>query len=424
MSETKNYNGYEYAKSVYAAMGIDVEAAMEKLAKVPVALHCWQGDDVRGFDTEPSKPLTGGIQTTGNYPGRARTPEELMADLDVVLKLCPGTKKMNLHANYAIFEDGQWADRNKLEPKHFQKWVDFCKERGLGCDFNPTFFSHPMCDPLTLTSPNEETRRFWVEHGKAAIRISQYLAEELGQECVMNIWIGDGFKDIPADRMGPRVRYKQSIDEILSEPYDFNKVKPCVESKVFGIGVEAYTAGSAEFALSYAAMNKDRCIPLMDNGHYHPTEVVSDKIPALLAFFPEIALHVTRPIRWDSDHVVLFDDETKEIAKEIVRCGGLEGSVKIALDYFDASINRVSAWIVGFRNFQKALQNALLCPHEELKAIQDSDNWTELMVRQEEQKTLPFGEIWNEYCRRCNVPEDGKWFETVKKYEAEVLSAR
>ena len=424
MSETKNFNGYEYAKSVYTAMGIDVEAAMEKLSKVPVALHCWQGDDVRGFDTDPSKPLTGGIQTTGNYPGRARTPEELMADLDMVLKLCPGTKKMNLHANYAIFEDGEWADRNKLEPKHFKKWVDFCKERGLGCDFNPTFFSHPMCDPLTLTSPNEETRRFWIEHGKASIRISQYLAEELGQECIMNIWTGDGFKDVPADRIGPRVRYKESIDEILSEPFDFDKVKPCVESKVFGIGVEAYTAGSAEFALSYAAMNKERCIPLMDNGHYHPTEVVSDKIPALLAFFPEIALHVTRPIRWDSDHVVLFDDETKEIAKEIVRCGGLEGSVKIALDYFDASINRVSAWIVGFRNFQKALLNALLCPHEELKAMQDSDNWTELMVRQEEQKTLPFGEIWNEYCRRCNVPVDGAWFEIVKKYEADVLSAR
>ena len=424
MSETKNFNGYEYAKGVYAAMGIDVEAAMEKLSKVPVALHCWQGDDVRGFDTDPSKPLTGGIQTTGNYPGRARTPEELMADLDMVLKLCPGTKKMNLHANYAIFEDGEWADRNKLEPKHFKKWVDFCKERSLGCDFNPTFFSHPMCDPLTLTSPNEETRRFWIEHGKAAIRISQYLAEELGQECIMNIWTGDGFKDVPADRMGPRVRYKESIDEILSEPFDFDKVKPCVESKVFGIGVEAYTAGSAEFALSYAAMNKDRCIPLMDNGHYHPTEVVSDKIPALLAFFPEIALHVTRPIRWDSDHVVLFDDETKEIAKEIVRCGGLEGSVKIALDYFDASINRVSAWVVGFRNFQKALLNALLCPHEELKAIQDKDNWTELMVRQEEQKTLPFGEVWNEYCRRCNVPVDGEWFAAVQAYENDVQRKR
>ena len=415
---------YVEAKARYAALGIDTDAAIEKLKTVPVSLHCWQGDDVRGFDTDPSKPLTGGIQTTGNYPGRARTPEELMADIDKVISLVPGQVKMNLHANYAIFENGEWADRNKLEPKHFKKWVDFCKERGLGCDFNPTFFSHPMCDPLTLSSPNEETRKFWIEHGKASIRISQYLAEELGQPCIMNIWTGDGFKDIPADRLGPRVRYKESIDEILSEPFDFNKVKPCVESKVFGIGVEAYTVGSAEFSLGYAAMNKDRCIPLMDNGHYHPTEVVSDKIPALLAFFPEIALHVTRPIRWDSDHVVLFDDETKEIAKEIVRCGGLEGSVKIALDYFDASINRVAAWVVGYRNLQKALLNALLCPNEELKEVQDKNNWTELLVRQEEQKTLPFGEVWDEYCRVCGKPVDGEWYPIVEKYEAEVQSTR
>ena len=415
---------YAEAKAKYAALGIDTDAAIEKLKTVPVSLHCWQGDDVRGFDTDPNKPLTGGIQTTGNYPGRARTPEELMADIDKVISLVPGQVKMNLHANYAIFENGEWADRNKLEPKHFQKWVDFCKERGLGCDFNPTFFSHPMCDPLTLSSPTEETRKFWIEHGKASIRISQYLAEELGQPCIMNIWTGDGFKDIPADRLGPRVRYKESIDEILSEPFDFNKVKPCVESKVFGIGVEAYTVGSAEFSLGYAAMNKDRCIPLMDNGHYHPTEVVSDKIPALLAFFPEIALHVTRPIRWDSDHVVLFDDETKEIAKEIVRCGGLEGSVKIALDYFDASINRVAAWVVGYRNLQKALLNALLCPNEELKEVQDKNNWTELLVRQEEQKTLPFGEVWDEYCRSCGKPVDGEWYPIVEKYEAEVQSIR
>ena len=281
---------YAEAKAKYVALGVDTDAAIAKLKNVPVALHCWQGDDVRGFDTDPTKPLTGGIQTTGNYPGRARTPEELMADLDMVLKLCPGTKKLNLHACYAIFEDGEWVDRDKLEPKHFKNWGDFCKERGLGCDFNPTFFSHPKANGLTLSSPDEEIRRFWIEHGKACIRISNYLAEELGQPCVMNIWTGDGFKDIPADRMGPRVRYRESIDEILSEPYDFTKVKPCIESKVFGIGVEAYTVGSAEFALSYAAMNKGKCIPLMDNGHYHPTEVVSDKIPALLAFFPEIAL--------------------------------------------------------------------------------------------------------------------------------------
>ena len=413
---------YAEAKAKYAALGVDTDAAIAKLKNAPVSLHCWQGDDVRGFDTDPSKPLTGGIQTTGNYPGRARTPEELMADIDMDLKLSPGTKKMNLHASYAIFEDGQWADRDKLEPKHFKKWVDFCKERGLGCDFNPTFFSHPKANGLTLSSADEEIRNFWIEHGKACIRISTYLAEELGQPCVMNIWTGDGFKDIPADRMGPRVRYREAIDAILSEPYDFTKVKPCIESKVFGIGVEAYTVGSAEFSLGYAAMNKDKCIPLMDNGHYHPTEVVSDKIPALLTFFPEIALHVTRPIRWDSDHVVLLDDETREIAKEIVRCGGLDGRVDIALDYFDASINRISAWTVGFRNIQKALLMALVTP--DLTAMQNDGNWTELMVRQEELKTMPFGEIWQEYCQQCGAPIDGTWFETVKQYEDEVLSKR
>ena len=414
---------YEQAKELYAKYGIDTDKAIETLQSVPVALHCWQGDDVRGFDQKVDA-LSGGIQTTGNYPGRATTPEELMADLDLVLKLCPGTKKMNLHACYAIFneENGGWVDRDKLEPKHFAPWVKFCKERGLTCDFNPTFFSHPMCDPLTLASPNEETRNFWINHGKACIRISQYLAEELGGECVMNIWTGDGFKDIPADRMGPRVRYKDSIDQILSEPFDFNKVKPCVESKVFGIGVEAYTVGSAEFSLAYASANKDKCIPLMDNGHYHPTEVVSDKIPALLAFFPEIALHVTRPIRWDSDHVVLLDDETKEIAKEIVRCGGLKGSVKIALDYFDASINRIAAWTVGFRNLQKALLMALTTP--DFSHLQNANNFTELMVKSEEVKTLPFGDVWAQYCEVCGAPAEGEWFETVKQYETEILAKR
>lgn len=415
---------YDDAKQIYAKYGIDTDKAIEKLKSVSVSLHCWQGDDVRGFDTDPEKPLTGGIQTTGNYPGRARTPEELMRDIDKVISLVPGKVKLNLHASYAIFDkENPWVDRDKIEPKHFKKWVDFCKERGLGCDFNPTFFSHPKCDPLTLSSPNEETRRFWIEHGKACIRISSYLAEELGEQCIMNIWTGDGFKDIPADRIGPRMRYKEAIDDILSEPYDFKKVKPCVESKVFGIGVESYTVGSAEFSLSYAAMNKDKCIPLMDNGHYHPTEVVSDKIPALLTFFPEIALHITRPVRWDSDHVVLLDDETKEIAKEIVRCGGLDGRVKIALDYFDASINRISAWTVGFRNVQKALLGALLEPPT-LKEMQNKGNFTKLMVVSEEVKTLPFGEVWNEYCRQCGKPLDGEWYNIVEDYEKEELLKR
>ena len=415
---------FEEARKRYAEPGVNAEEAIRILKDIPVSLHCWQGDDVRGFDTDPSKPLTGGIQTTGNYPGRARIPEELMDDLDQVLSLIPGTPKMNLHASYAIFENGEWADRDKLEPKHFRKWVEFCRERGLGCDFNPTFFSHPKCDPLTLSSPDAETRKFWIEHGKACIRISSSLAEELGKPCVMNIWTGDGFKDIPGDRLGPRIRYRESMDEILSEPYDFSKVKPCIESKVFGIGVEAYTTGSAEFALSYAAMNRDKCIPLMDNGHYHPTEVVSDKIPALLAFFPEIALHVTRPIRWDSDHVVLLDDETREIAREIVRCGGPEGRIHIALDYFDASINRIAAWTVGYRNLQKALLFALLQPNDRLKELQDESRFTELMILQEELKTLPFGDVWDEYCRVCGKPLDGEWYPRVREYEGKVLVNR
>lgn len=412
---------YESAKEIYAKLGVDTDLALEKLKEIPVSLHCWQGDDVIGFDHDG--PLTGGIQTTGNYPGKARTPEELMQDMDKVMSLCPGKKKLNIHACYAIFEDGEYVNRDKLEPKHFAKWAEFAKERNMGIDFNPTFFSHPKVkDGLTLSSPDEETRKFWVDHGKACIRISEYFAKETGVPCVMNIWIGDGYKDIPADRMGPRMRYKQSIEEILAEPYDKALVKPCVESKVFGIGVEAYTVGSAEFTLTFAATHEG-CLPLMDNGHYHPTEVVSDKIPALLAFFPEIALHITRPIRWDSDHVVLFDDETREMAKEIVRCDALD-RVYMALDYFDASINRVSAWTMGFRNWQKALLNALCTPNELLKNLQDKNELTELQVVQDELKTLPFGDIWEEYCRQCGVKADREWFDEIKKYESEVLSKR
>ena len=412
---------YELARARYAQIGVDTDAAIEKLKTIPVSLHCWQGDDVTGFDHDG--PLTGGIQTTGNYPGKAKTPKQLMADMDKAMSLCPGKKKLNLHACYAIFEPGEFVDRDKIEPKHFKKWVDFAKERGMGIDFNPTFFSHPMAkNGLTLTSPDEEVRKFWVEHGKACIRISEYFAKETGIPCVMNIWIGDGYKDVPADRMGPRMRYKQSIEEILSEPFDKNLVKPCVESKVFGIGVEAYTAGSAEFTLSFAAMH-DGCLPLMDNGHYHPTEVVSDKIPALLCFFPEIALHITRGIRWASDHVLTFDDETREMAKEIVRCDALD-RVYMALDYFDASINRVAAWTVGFRSWQKALLSALCTPNAALKALQDENRLTELFVMHEELKTLPFGAVWDEYCERCGIPAGAKWFEEVEKYEKEVLLKR
>jgi L-rhamnose isomerase len=414
-------NRYESAKAQYAALGIDTDAVIQKLKTVPVSVHCWQGDDVIGFDHDG--PLTGGIQTTGNYPGKARTPDELMADMEKAMSLCPGAKKLNVHACYAVFEPGEFADRDKLEPKHFQKWVDFANKYGMGIDFNPTFFSHPKVkDGLTLSSPDEETRRFWIEHGKACVRISQYFAEQTGIPCVMNIWTGDGYKDIPADRMGPRMRYKESIEAILAEPFDKNLVKPCVESKVFGIGVESFTAGSAEFSLTFAATH-DGCLPLMDNGHYHPTEVVSDKVPALLCFFPEIALHITRGVRWDSDHVLLFDDETREIAKEIVRCDALD-RVYMALDYFDASINRISAWVVGIRSWQKALLSALCTPHNTLRALQDSNQLTELMMLQEEIKTLPFGDIWDKYCEECGVASGTAWFDEIRRYEREVLSVR
>lgn len=411
---------YKEAKAVYADLGIDTDAVLDKIKTLPVSLHCWQGDDVIGFDHDG--PLTGGIQTTGNYPGKARTPEELMADMEKVISLCPGKKKINVHACYAIFEKGEFVDRDKLEPKHFKKWVDLAKKYNMGLDFNPTFFSHPKANGLTLSSPDPKIRKFWIEHGKACIRISQYFAKETGVPCVMNIWTGDGLKDIPADRLGPRKRYKDSIEKILAEPYNKKLVKPCVESKVFGIGVESYTVGSAEFSLAFAAMH-DGCLPLMDNGHYHPTEVVSDKIPALLAFFPEIALHITRPIRWDSDHVVLFDDETKEMAKEIVRCNGLD-RVYMALDYFDASINRISAWTVGFRSWQKALLFAMLTPSEDLKKLQDENKFSELMVKQEAVKMLPFGDVWNEYCQREKVPTDCELYPLIKDYEDKVLSLR
>ena len=412
---------YELAKAQYAKLGVDTDAAIKTLKSVPLSIHCWQGDDVIGFDHEG--PLTGGIQTTGNYPGKATTPNELMQDIDKAISLAPGTKKLNIHACYAIFEKGDHVDRDKLEPKHFKKWVDFAKARGLGIDFNPTFFSHPMVkDGLTLSSPDENIRRFWINHGKACIRISQYFAEETGIPCVMNIWTGDGFKDIPADRMGPRLRYKESIEEILSEPFDKNKVKPCVESKVFGIGVESYTVGSAEFTLSFAATHEG-CLPLMDNGHYHPTEVVSDKIPALLCYYPEIALHITRGVRWDSDHVLLFDDETKEMAKEIVRNDGLK-RVYMALDYFDASINRIAAWVVGIRSWQKALLSALVTPNKMLKELQDSAQFTKLMVMQEEVKTLPFSAIWDEYLEQNGLIPGSDWFKEIEQYEKDVLLKR
>lgn len=409
---------YKLAKEQYAAYGIDTEAAIAKLERIPVSVHCWQGDDVIGLDGGGA--LSGGIQTTGNYPGRARNFEELKADIKKAFSLMPGTKRLNLHASYAILS-GEEVDRDAYRPEHFAPWVKFAKELGLaGIDFNPTMFSHKMVkDGLTLSSPDESVRKFWVEHCKACIKISEYLADEMGTPTLMNIWIPDGYKDVPADRLSPRLRLKKSLDEILAIEYDKSKVIVAVESKVFGIGVESYTVGSNEFYQNYAAKNGICC--LLDNGHYHPLEYVSDKIPALLAFYDKVALHVTRGVRWDSDHVVLFEDELKEIAKEIVRNDATE-KVLIGLDYFDASINRLSAWVTGQRAMQKALLFALLINHDELKKLQKDADFTALMVKQEEYKTLPFGVVWQEYLERQGLKED--YLTTIREYESEILKER
>ncbi len=410
---------YQEAKQAYAAFGVDTDAAIAALKNVPISVHCWQGDDVLGF--EGAESLTGGIQTTGNYPGRARTPEELLKDYAFALSLMPGKKRINVHASYAFLgEDKGKVDRDKYEPKHFAPWVKFAKEHGYdGIDFNPTFFAHPrMKDGLTLSSPDEETRTFWVEHGKRCMEIAAYLGKEMGSPCLVNIWIPDGYKDVPADRLGPRKRYAQSLDEML-EGYDKEWVIPAIESKVFGIGVESYTVGSNEFCQNYAA-TRGIC-SLLDNGHYHPTEVVSDKIPSMLTFYDKVALHVSRPVRWDSDHVVIFEDELKEIMKEVVRNDALD-KVKIALDYFDASINRVFAWVTGERSVQKALLYALLLPNTAMKEAQEKGEFTRLMYLQERVKVLPFGDVWAEYLKECGL--DDNYFETISEYEKTILEER
>ena len=411
---------YEEAKLNYEKMGVDVEGALTLCAATPISIHCWQGDDVRGFDQKDGR-AGDGIQTTGDYPGRAGSFEELKADFLKAASLIPGKKRINLHASYAVFPEGEWADRDKTAYRYFIPWVEFAREHGFGIDFNPTCFSHPMVkNGLTLSSPDEAVRRFWIDHCIACRQVAQRMGEALGDKVLNNIWVPDGMKDVPADRMGPRLRLKAALDEIFAE--NCPNVIDSVESKVFGIGLESYTVGSGEFFMAYASQHPG-VYHLLDNGHYHPTELVRDKSPTLLCYFDVLPLHVTRPVRWDSDHVVLFDDELREMMTEIVRCGGLQ-KVLIGLDFFDASINRVAAWVVGTRNAQKALLWALLQPHEALKALQDSADFTEKMVRMEEAKTLPFGDIWREYCRREGVSADESWFEDVKAYEREVLSRR
>ncbi|MBE7025443.1 MAG: L-rhamnose isomerase [Ruminococcaceae bacterium] len=408
---------YENAKTKYAKYGIDTDAVLDTLKNVRISMHCWQGDDVIGFESKGA--LSGGIQTTGNYPGKASTPQELMADIDKALSLIPGKHRINLHAIYAFF-DGEVVDRDQLRPEHFAPWVQFAKERGLLLDFNPTFFSHPKAaDNLTLSHPDESIRKFWIEHGKACREIAAYIGKEQGSPCLCNLWIPDGYKNIPADRLGPRARLKASLDEIFAIEYDENYIIDSVESKVFGIGVEAYTVGSHEFYMQYATQNKKLC--LLDNGHYHPTEVVSDKLSSMLLFADKVALHVTRGIRWDSDHVVILEDELCEVAKEIVRCDALD-RVMIGLDYFDASINRIAAWVIGMRSMQKALLRALLTPNALLMDLQNQNDFTSIMAVTEEMKEYPFGAVWEKFCEENGTPID--WLPIVRTYEQDVLLKR
>ena len=410
---------FDEAKKLYEKHGINVDEVLESLSKVKISLHCWQGDDVRGF-LNRDQELTGGISVTGNYPGAARTAEELRQDLDKALSMIPGTHKVNLHAIYADTEEKVSWD--KLEPKHYAPWVKWAKEKGLGLDFNPTCFSHDLsADGFTLSHADNDIRKFWVEHCKASRKIGAYFGEELGQPCVTNVWIPDGFKDIPVDRLSPRVRLKESLDEIFAEELNPAHNLDAVESKVFGIGSEAYVVGSHEFYMGYAVQKQK--LLCLDAGHFHPTEVISNKMSSVSMFTPGILLHVSRPIRWDSDHVVIMDDELMDIARELER-HNLYSTTHIGLDFFDASINRIAAWVIGARNTIKAILRAKLEPVELLKKVELEKDYTTRLALVEEFKSYPFGAIWDHYCEKMGVPVREEWLTQVKTYEKVVLLKR
>ncbi len=410
---------FELAGLRYAEIGVDVNAVFEQLNKLPISMHCWQGDDVRGFEN-PQGSLTGGIQATGNYPGRASTPAELRADLDMAMSLIPGPKRLNLHAIY--LESDTPVERTEIAPQHFSRWVEWAKAKNIGLDFNPTCFSHPLSeDGFTLASADKETRQFWIEHCKASRRISAYFGEQLGTPSIMNIWVPDGMKDLTVDRFGPRQRLMNSLDEIISEKLSPAHHIDAVESKLFGIGAESYTVGSNEFCLGYASSRQTALT--LDAGHFHPTEVISDKISTAMLYVPRLLLHVSRPVRWDSDHVVLLDDETQAIANEIVR-QRLFDKVHIGLDFFDASINRIAAWVIGTRNTKKALLRALLEPVDMLKKLELDGDYTTRLALLEEQKSLPWQAVWEAYCLRHDVPADASWLNSVRHYEQQTLSKR
>ncbi|MGE3820216.1 MAG: L-rhamnose isomerase [Isosphaeraceae bacterium] len=411
---------YAIARRRYAALGVDTDAALGRLAGLSISLHCWQGDDVGGFENA-GQAIGGGLAVTGNYPGKARTPDELRSDVEQALALIPGRHRLNLHASYAETA-GKTVERDAIGPEHFRRWTDWAKDQGLGLDFNPTYFAHPRAaDGWTLASADPSIRRFWVDHGKVCRRIGAYFGETLGTACVTNVWIPDGSKDTPADRKGPRERLIESLDAIFAEPIDPALHKDAVEAKLFGLGSESYVVGSHEFYLGYAmARNVLLCL---DSGHFHPTEVISDKLSAVLCWRDEILLHVSRGVRWDSDHVVTLTDELEAIAQELVR-GDYLGRVRLGLDYFDASVNRVAAWVIGARALLKALLLALVEPTTTLRSFEAEGDLTGRLALMEELKTMPFGAVWDEHCARSGVPVGLAWRDEVRRYEREVTSTR
>ncbi len=411
---------YALAREQYAQIGVDTEKALAILKTIPISLQCWQGDDVRGFLNRDSG-LSGGIQATGNYPGAFRNVEEMHRDLDFVFSMLPSKHRLNLHSIY--LDTDEKVDLDGIEPKHFASWVDYAKERGIGLDFNPSCFAHPMAESgFTLSSADPVVRDFWIEHCRRSRVISAYFGKELGTKSAMNLWFPDGYKDVPVDREAPRVRMREALDKVMrADNIDPKYHLDALESKVFGIGVESYTVVSGEFALGYATSRDIGCT--LDAGHFHPTEVISDKIATVLAFTKELLLHVSRPVRWDSDHVVLLDDELTAIAQSLVR-SDLYKRTHIGLDFFDASINRIAAWVIGTRNMIKALLKALLEPTEALKKVELAGDYTARLALTEEYKTYPFGAVWDYYCESMGVPSREGWFTELKRYEKEVLSLR
>ena len=422
MNEDKLTQTYQTAKEQYASLGVDADAALKALESIPISLHCWQGDDVGGFETVGAQLSGGGIQATGNYPGKARSVGELRGDIEKALSLIPGTHRLNLHACY-LENGGKFVDRDEMEPAHFQGWIDWAKRHHLGMDFNPTYFSHAKAaDGFTLAHADNAIRDFWIRHGIACRKIGAEMGRQLGTPTVTNVWIPDGYKDIPVDRTGPRERLTDSLDKMFAEPIDPKIHLDSVEAKLFGIGAESYTVGSHEFYLAYA-VSRQKLLTL-DAGHFHPTEVISEKISTVLMFCPGLLLHVSRPVRWDSDHVVLLDDELQNIAKELVRSGHLHDKIHVGLDYFDASINRVAAWVIGARNMVKALLIALLEPTNTLKRVELDGDYTGRLAMLEEQKSLPWTAVWDYYCAKKGVPVGGAWLDEVRSYEKQVLSKR